>query len=140
MNGIEIFYPVLAHVLLVIMLFILLATRKARAVTAKAVDLRETAINNKAWTSDVVKVSNNIENQFETPILFYIVCVVSFLAGAADTINIALAWAYVALRYVHSYVHTGSNYVPNRMKIFSASLLIVLILLVRLVVQMASSA
>jgi len=71
MNGINMLYPVLAHIFLVLLLFILLGIRKAGAVKNKAVNLKETALNNQAWTPDVIKVSNNIANQFETPVLFY---------------------------------------------------------------------
>ena len=130
MNGLAIFLPVLAHVFLVLMLFIVLALRKAKAVKANAVDLKQTRLNNQAWTDDVVKVSNNIANQFETPILFYTVCIVAFLVDAAGGMAVCMAWGYVALRYVHAYIHITSNFVPYRMRIFALSLLLILALLV----------
>jgi hypothetical protein len=107
-----------------------MALRKAKAVKAKAVDLKQTRLNNQAWTDDVVKVSNNIANQFETPILFYTVCIVAFLADAAGGMAVYMAWGYVALRYVHAYIHITSNFVPYRMRIFALSLLLILALLV----------
>ena len=131
MKGIEIFIPVLVHMLLVIGLFILLAVRKTKAVKARAVNRNETALDNKAWTEDVVKVSNNIANQFETPILFYVLTILTFLVGLVDTFNLVLVWVYVISRYVHAWAHIGPNYVPTRMKIFALGLLLLLVLLVR---------
>jgi hypothetical protein len=36
-----------------------------------------------------------------------------------------LLWPLVASRVVHSYIHIGSNYVPNRTRTFKLSLLFV---------------
>lgn len=131
MNNVEILYPVLAHMFLVVFLFIPLIMRKSKAVKNKAVDLKETALNNQAWTSDVKKVSNNIANQFEIPVLFYALCMIIALTDNVGVLNTALAWGFVALRYVHTYVHIGSNFVPLRMRIFALSLVIVLVMLIQ---------
>ncbi|WP_250658234.1 MAPEG family protein [Alkalimarinus coralli] len=138
MSKIDILYPVLAHVLLVVLLYIPLVIRKAQAVKSKAVDLKVTALNNQAWTEDVIKVSNNIANQFETPILFYVLCIIAVLTSTVDMLGVVLAWSYVALRYIHSYIHTHSNYVPYRMRVFALSLLILLIMLINTVVQLVN--
>lgn len=131
MLGIEIFIPVLLHMVLVTMLFVVLALRKAKAVKAGVVDRKNTALNNKAWNDDVLKVSNNIDNQFETPILFYMLTVLVFLTGIVDVFSLALVWGWVVIRYIHAWVHIGSNYVPTRLKLFALSLLIILVLVIR---------
>lgn len=118
--------PILAHIFLVVALYILLGVRKSAAVKAGGVDRKATALNNKAWPESVVRVSNNIDNNFEAPMLFYGVCIVSFLVGATGTFAMACAFGYVALRYIHSYVHISSNYVPVRLSIFALSLLTIL--------------
>lgn len=136
MHGIEIFLPVVVHMLLVIALFFLLASRKVKAVKAKQVNPKVTALDNKAWTVDVIKVSNNIANQFETPLLFYVLCTVTFLVGLVDMVSLAFAWSYVVLRYVHSFIHIGRNIVPVRMKIFALSLIIILLMLLRIMLTL----
>lgn len=130
--------PMLVLMLLVIFLFGLLAVRKVKAKNAKLVDLKKTALDNSAWNDDVVVVSNNIANQFETPILFYALCLLVMQLGVSDLLYISLAWLYVALRYLHAYVHISSNYVPVRMKIFAASLVVLLIMIVRLFITTVS--
>jgi len=129
MKSLSILYPVLAHIVLVLGLYILLGIRKSAAVKSKSVDLKEASLNNKAWPTGVVQVSNNIDNQFESPLLFYVVCIITLLA-----------WLFVALRYIHSYIHIGSNYVPYRLRTFVVSLLIILALLILLVVRMLTNA
>lgn len=133
MNEVFLLLPILAHILLVISLYFVLASRKMAAVKAGGVDLQTTALNNKAWPDSVLKVSNNIDNNFEAPVLYYAVCLVSFVLGVTNTVAIVCSIAYVVLRYVHSYVHIGSNYVPLRMRLFALSLITVLVMVVNIV-------
>ena len=136
MNEVYLVLPILAHVLLVASLYIILAVRKAAAVKAGGVDIKKTALNNKAWPDSVVKVSNNIDNNFEAPVLYYGVCLVSFVLGVTNNFAIICSIAYVALRYVHSFVHIGSNFVPARLSLFVLSLVMILAMLVNVIVQL----
>lgn len=131
MDGISILYPLLAHILLVIALYILLIMRKSKAIKAKQVDFTKTALNNKAWPEDVVQVSNNLDNQFESPLVFYGLCIITVLVGAVNNFAIGLSIAYVAFRYIHAYVHVGTNYIPHRLRAFALSLFVMLLLLIQ---------
>jgi hypothetical protein len=121
-----ILWPVLAQILLVLLMYILLGYRKAKAVKTGGVNLKATALDNKAWPDAVLKVSNNIDNQFEIPVVFFVLCLLFHSIGQVDVLVLALSWAYVISRYVHAYVHVGSNYVPLRLRIFSVGCLILL--------------
>ena len=137
MNQQLIFIPVLAQILLVLMLYIRLKMEKTKAIELGAVDHKKAALDNDAWPDNVIKVSNNIRNQFETPVLFYVLAIMLFSVQGVDAMIISLAWIYVLSRYVHAYIHTGSNYVPYRFKAFLVGLLILLFFtlwLVRLMV------
>lgn len=114
-----IFVPVLTHILMVVMLYLLLLIKKKKALKSHKIDLKATALNCKAWPDDVFKVSNNLDNQFEAPVMFYAVCVILFCLKAVSPPAVILAWTFALSRFVHAYVHTTSNYVPVRMKVFS---------------------
>jgi hypothetical protein len=129
MSSNHIFWPVLAQVLLTLVMFIVLGARKAKAIRAGKVNREQAALDNRVWPEYVVKVSNNIANQFEVPMLFYILCVVLFSINAAGTVAIVLAWLFVASRYAHAWVHVGSNYVPVRMRLFMVGCVILLSML-----------
>ena len=129
MNANLIFGPLLAQMLLTVGMFGLLAARKAQAVRLKKVNLKQAALDHSAWPDEVIKVSNNIANQFETPILFYVVCLALFQLNAVSGPVLMLAWLYVATRFVHAFVHVRSNRVPIRMRVFAAGLLIVFVLM-----------
>ena len=121
-----IFWPVLMQILLILLMYMLLGYRKAKAVKTGNVNLKATALDNKAWPPEVVKVSNNIDNQFEIPMVFFVLCLLFFGIGQVDLLVLSLAWAYVISRYAHAYVHIGSNYVPLRMRIFAFGCLVLL--------------
>ena len=120
--------PVLAQVLLVILVYVLLAVRKAVAVKAGQVDRQKAALDNRMWPTPVVQVSNNLANQFEAPVLFYVLCLTLFLLDAVCMPALWAASLFVASRYLHAWVHTHSNHVPLRMPLFLFGVLMLLIL------------
>ena len=138
MSSNHIFWPVLAQVLLTLVMFIVLGARKAKAVKAGKVNREQAALDNRVWPEYVVKVSNNIANQFEVPILFYILCVVLYSINAAGTVAIVLAWLFVASRYAHAWVHVGSNYVPVRMRLFMVGCVVLLSMLAVAALKLAA--
>ncbi|GAA3921979.1 MAPEG family protein [Litoribacillus peritrichatus] len=139
MTETAILLPVLAQVFLTLMLFILLLLRKKEAMQSGTVNSEETALDNRKWPSAVVKVSNNIANQFETPMLFYVLCLILFGLNVVSSAIIYLAWVYVVTRYVHAYVHVTSNFVPFRMKAFALGVLILLCMTVITAIHIAST-
>jgi hypothetical protein len=78
----------------------------------------------------VLKVSNNIANQFEVPVLFYVLCLVLYSINAAGVVAIVLAWMFALSRFAHAYVHIGSNYVPMRLRLFLVGCLVVITMLI----------
>jgi len=130
MNSTQIFWPVLVQIMITIGGFMLLGVRKARAVKSDSVDLAKTALDNDAWPDDVLKVSNNIRNQFQVPVLFYVLC---FMFYSIDAVNVAvvyLAWAFVISRVIHAYIHMSSNYVPARFGVFTIGFVIMTLMVI----------
>ena len=128
MNSIHIIWPVLSQIFLTLTIFILLGVWKFRAVKAGEVNRQQSALNNRVWPQDVVKISNNIANQFEIPVLFYVLCLVLYSNNNVDIVAIVLAWMFVLSRFAHAYVHLGSNYVQVRFRLFLV--MIVMLMLV----------
>ncbi|MBX9796340.1 MAPEG family protein [Sphingomonas sp.] len=63
-------------------------------------------------------VADNYNHLHEQPTAFYAICIVLALAGMGGGFNLQLAWAYVALRVVHSIVQIGFNRVLVRFSVF----------------------
>jgi hypothetical protein len=118
--------PALAQILLTIFLYGVLAVAKVRAVKGGLVDPDRRALHDDAWPDSVVKINNNIRNQFEVPVLFYVLTIILWQLNRTDVIVQSLAWLFVASRFVHAYIHTGSNVVPARRRVFMFGCVVVL--------------
>jgi len=128
MNHNSIFLPVLIQITLVIVLYIYLAIAKSRASQRGEVDEDRRALYDDAWPVSVLKINNCIRNQFEVPVLFYVLIFILWSLGAVNIVVHVVSWLFVATRIVHAYIHTGSNYVPLRRSVFSIGVLILLVL------------
>jgi hypothetical protein len=71
--------------------------------------------------TNVRRVADNYNHLMEMPTIFYAICFYAHLAGHGDGLNAMLAWAYVALRVVHSLFQALVNIVPARFIIFALS-------------------
>jgi hypothetical protein len=124
-----IYIAILTQIFLTMVVYIALAVAKSRAAKRGEVDRQRAALYADAWPDSVQKINNNIRNQFEVPVLFYVLCFVLIGIGAAGTLVAALAWLFVATRIAHAWIHMRSNYVPARRAVFMAGVAIVLCLL-----------
>lgn len=70
--------------------------------------------------------NRNYMNLLELPILFYVAALMYDSAGKVDTWVLVMAWAYVALRAVHSGIHLTYNNVQHRLAAFTASNIVLL--------------
>ncbi len=118
--------PVVALVIWsLIMLLWMLATR-IPAMGAAGIDLK-TVRGGKPGALDGVLPdaaqwkAHNYIHLMEQPTLFYAVCGVLALAEAGGGLNLTLAWAYVALRVIHSLVQATANIIALRFTMFALS-------------------
>ncbi len=129
MRDSSILLPLLVQVLLTLLLYAALAVAKARAVKAGQVDSDRRALHDDAWPESVMKINNNIRNQFQLPVLFYVLVVVLWQLGESGVLVQTLAWLFVGSRIVHAWVHTHSNYVPVRRRVFTFGWLLLVVML-----------
>jgi hypothetical protein len=125
-----IFWPVLIQIAITVAGFMLLGVRKAKALKAGNVDMTKTALDNDAWPDDVLMVSNNIRNQFQVPVLFYVLCFVFYSINAVSTTVLYLAWAFVISRAIHAYIHMSTNYVPARFRVFTIGFVLMVVMMI----------
>jgi hypothetical protein len=71
--------------------------------------------------SSVALANRNYMNLLELPLLFYVGCLAALVTANVSQTLLTLAWAYVALRVVHSLIHVGYNRVSHRFAAFVAS-------------------
>ena len=137
MTQTHILFPVIALAALTFAVGIRMGILRVRAVRAGELRVNYFKYNSGAEAPDYLKnVSNNYQNLLEIPILFYLVSVLIFVTNNVDMIYVALAWAFVVTRYIHSYIHITSNKVLSRRKPFILGLLILMIIWIRFTIDL----
>jgi hypothetical protein len=116
-TGFEIFRPMVAHVLLVFVLYALLSIRRVGLVRAGKVSVSQFR-ENRDEPGESLVVRNSIANQFELPVLFHVCCVLLYITEADNIVSLALAWVFIASRYLHAFVHVTSNRIRYRRPLF----------------------
>lgn len=77
------------------------------------VRIDDVALDHDRWPKRERQASNAFDNQFQLPVLFYVACLVAIGFGAS-LLEVALALAFVASRYVHAFIHVTTNNVVRR--------------------------
>lgn len=127
--------PVLALIGWTFVMWVWLYATRIPAVRAARIDL--VAVSRAGAQLDlppeVTRVADNYNHLHEQPTVFYALALAAQLAGAVDEISVALAWSYVALRVIHSFVQATRNVIIVRFYVFAAASLVLLVLLLRTV-------
>ncbi|MBX3702346.1 MAG: MAPEG family protein [Steroidobacteraceae bacterium] len=114
-----IFLPVLVQVALTLAIYVVLIRAKIRAIKAGECDQARRALYDDAFPEYVLKINNNLRNQFELPVLFYVVALVLWALDAVNVAALVAAWAFVASRLVHAWIHCTTNVVAHRRRVFT---------------------
>ncbi|MGB3596632.1 MAPEG family protein [Pseudomonas neustonica] len=128
MNAQLILLPVLLQIALTLASYVALARAKSKALALGQVDEVRRALHSDAWPDSVIKINNNIRNQFETPVLFYVLVLVLLNLGAVGWLTQLLAWLFVLSRIAHTLVHTGTNQVPLRRRLFTFGCVVLMLM------------
>ena len=110
--------PAFVHVAMVYGIGGLMGQARVRAARSGAVKISDIAVDNSRWPEEARKIGNNFQNQFEVPVLFYAVLAMLLATSLADSVEVVLAWVFVASRVVHSAIHLGANVVVRRFQAF----------------------
>ncbi|MBU6207047.1 MAG: MAPEG family protein [Alphaproteobacteria bacterium] len=65
--------------------------------------------------------AHNFNHLHESPTLFYVVALLLAFVGAGDGMNATIAWAYVVLRIIHSFIQITYNRVLHRFIVYFLS-------------------
>ena len=113
------------QVLLTFVLLFTMGRRRIRALRKKETTMADISLNAMAWPDDALKAANAFKNQFEIPVLFYLVCLLFMGLSRPDLFVAGLAIVFVLTRYLHAYIHINSNHVRKRAFAFLAGALCV---------------
>ncbi len=120
--------PLFVQVALTFGLLLWLAPLRVSALAGKEVTSQQIALGQRAWPLRLQQISNCFDNQFQLPVLFYVIVILAIMARKDDLLFVVMSWLFVISRFAHAFVHTGSNVVPVRGRLFGLGLLVLLLM------------
>jgi len=134
MSAEMILLPLFVEVILTFALLIWLGPLRARDFRS---GLREEdiALRQPNWSKPTLQVQYSFSNQFELPVLFYVLTILAYVTHHAGTLFVVLAWVFVIFRLLQAYVHVTNNKVRLRGAFFGVSALALAIMWIVFIVQ-----
>ena len=130
--------PLFVHVALTFALMIGMFLNRRAALMKREVHPRDIALREPNWPVRATQFANSYLNQFEMPVLFYVLTILVLNTRQADLIFLILSWLYVILRIVQAWIHVTSNRVTYRGIAFGASTLVLLVMWVMFAIRIYS--
>lgn len=98
----------IAQVVLTFIVWVVLFYRRVGELKRRKINSQKIATSSQsAAVMEDVRASDNFKHLFEMPVMFYFLCALAVATQASSFDLAALAWIYVGLRYLHSYIQCG---------------------------------
>ncbi|WP_201831832.1 MAPEG family protein [Microvirga zambiensis] len=120
--------PVYVQVALTVVLLLWMGSARLGTLRAGEVKVRDIALGERNWPTRILQISNAYHNQFEIPVLFYVLVVLALFTRKADMLFVVMSWMFVTSRLVHAAIHVTSNKVSLRFTAFVVGVLILAIM------------
>ena len=118
--------PVFVLVGLTFALLLWMASARTRAVTSREIGLKDIALGQPNWPTRTTQIGNCFSNQFELPVLFYLLIALALPLRHADLVIVLLSWVFVVTRFAHAGIFVTSNNVQQRSLAWFAGVLVLL--------------
>ena len=116
--------PVYVQVALTLILLFWMGSSRLSCLRTGEVKVKDIALGERNWPGRILQVQNAYHNQFELPVLFYVLVVLALITRKADMLFVVMSWMFVTSRLVHAAIHTTSNKVALRFQAFVVGVLI----------------
>jgi hypothetical protein len=101
--------PLFVEVILTFVLLVLMGVRRGGDLSSGAVNPASVALREPGWPRRTQQAAYSFSNQFELPVLFYVLTILEWVTRHAGYLFVILAWIFVICRVLQAYVHVTSN-------------------------------
>ena len=116
--------PVFVLVGLTFVLLLWMAGARRQALVGGETKIRDIALGQSNWPDRATQVGNCFANQFELPLLFYILIALALPLRHADLVIVLLSWVFVVTRFAHAGIFVTSNDLKRRSLVWFAGVLV----------------
>ncbi len=120
--------PLFVEVLLTIVLLYLMGWRRGMAFRNNEVEIADISLREPNWPPRALQAAYAFSNQFELPVLFYVLTILAIITRHADLLFVLLAWLFVVLRILQAWVHVTSNNIRYRGMYYFAGAIVLTIM------------
>lgn len=120
--------PVFVLIGLTFALMLWMAGARRNALVSRETRVKDIALGQPNWPVRATQVGNCFRNQFELPVLFYILIALALPLRHADYLIVVLSWVFVLTRFVHAGIFVSSNDLNLRSLAWFAGVLVLLIM------------
>jgi hypothetical protein len=106
--------PLFVEVILTFVLMLQMGALRRADYSSGAVKADDIALREPRWPQRTTQAANAFSNQFELPVLFYVLTILAWVTRHAGIVFVVLAWIFVICRVLQAYVHVTSNVVRYR--------------------------
>lgn len=114
----SIFWPAIAMSALTFAVWLRLYQTRLNEMRRRRIAPQAMATSKQAMVLEDTRAADNFRNLFELPVLFYMALSIALLSGQVNALTLALAWAFVGLRILHSGIHCSYNKVMHRFTVY----------------------
>jgi hypothetical protein len=118
--------PVFVLIGLAFVLLIAMAGARRNALVSKETRIKDIALGQSNWPVRATQIGNCFKNQFELPVLFYVLIALALPLRHADLVIVVLSWVFVVTRLVHAGIFVTSNDLNHRSLAWFAGVLVLL--------------
>ena len=116
--------PVFVLVGLAFALLLWMAGARRQALVGGQTKVRDIALGQSNWPTRATQIGNCFKNQFELPLLFYILIALALPLRHADLFIVLMSWVFVVTRFVHAGIFVTSNDLKQRSLVWFAGVLV----------------
>jgi hypothetical protein len=127
--------PLFVEVVLTFVLMLLMGALRGRDLKLGAVKAQDVALRQPNWPERTAQAAYSFSNQFELPVLFYVLTILAWVTRHAGVLFVVLAWVFVICRVLQAYVHITNNVYRLRSAFYSVGALVLMIMWAIYIVQ-----
>jgi hypothetical protein len=120
--------PLFVQVLLTFAMMLGMMVCRGSALMRGETRIESIAMREPNWPRQATLFANCFSNQFELPVLFYVLTVLAMITKHADLLFVLLAWIFVALRVLQALIHVTTNDVRLRGGFYGVGAIILLVM------------
>jgi hypothetical protein len=120
--------PLFVEVILTFVLMLRMGALRQGDFRSGAVKGQDVALREPNWSKRTTQVAYSFSNQFELPVLFYVLTILAWDTRHAGIVFVVLAWIFVIFRVLQAYVHVTSNVYRLRSTFFSIGAVVLMIM------------